>query len=69
MTFTGADIRNGKSSMLYGANLFTIVVGKNQARANYVLEVLRRHHFDGKRNTDLQIQTEVVSLCVRITFG
>ena len=60
-TFTGADIRNGKSSMLHESNLCTSAVGKYQSRANYELVSLWRNHFDDKWNTDLQIQNEVGS--------
>ena len=54
--FTGDDIINGKSSMLYHSNLCTRVAEKYQACANYVPVSLWRHYFDGKWNTDLQIQ-------------
>ena len=67
--FTGADIRNGKSSIMYESNLCTSAAGKFQACANSVIIIFPRHHFDGNYNTDLQIKNEVVSLCVRSPFG
>ena len=54
--FTGADIRNGKSSMLYDSNLWTSIAGKSKTRANYVLVSLWKNHFDCKWDIDLQIQ-------------
>ena len=55
--------------MLYDSQLYTSVAGKSQACANYVLVSIRQHHFDGKWNTDLKIQNEMGSLCVRSPFG
>ena len=57
-----------KYSMLYDSNLCNSVAGKSQDCANSVIVSLRKHHFDGKQNTDLQIKNEIGSICVRSTF-
>ena len=44
MVFTGDDIKNVKSSMLYDSNIFTINAGKYKALANSMQVSLRWHH-------------------------
>ena len=56
MIFTSADIRNGKSTIFNDSNICTSIASKSQDRANYVMVSFRQHHFDGKGNTDSQIQ-------------